>query len=155
MSGFAVEARRAFGFLEHDFGARLHESRGRGRAGRVAYRSATAFVHVGREAREPDLVVELGPLEGGTPGRAIPLSAVLEARGAAIPADDDLPGWAAALRAHATPMLDGDFSRLEDVDAVLERRRAEMEAQAAEIRRRAQERHAGRSRLGRLWDRLR
>jgi hypothetical protein len=151
VSAFTDDVRRAFAFLERDFGARLHDERDGGGAALVAYRSQSAFVHVGRDWREHDLMLDVGPLEGGAPGRSIPFDAVLEARGADVPGPDDLDGWATALRAHGTPLLDGDFAGMEDVDAVLRRREEAFAAALEDVR--AQPRRP-RGLLRRLWDRL-
>ena len=117
MSGFADDARRAFGFLERDFGCRVHASRGARATGHVEYRNGAAFVRVARATAEAGLTVELGPVEGGAAGRPIPLAAVLKARGAPQPPPDDVRAWARALRAHAARALDGDFSELGDLAA--------------------------------------
>jgi hypothetical protein len=109
VSAFSAEARRAFAFLERDFGARVHRSSDR-RGGVVEWRNHAAFVRV---AHDGDLTVDLGTLEGGAAGAAIPLEALLAARGAEPPPAGDVAAWAAALHRHAGPVLDGDARPLE------------------------------------------
>jgi hypothetical protein len=106
----------------------------------LTYRNDTTFVRVELDDRDRSFNVLFGPLVNGEipeypiflpPAaeavRWFPLWALLELRGEEAPPfsfdeshlDAELQAWADALREHAGPAIDGDFSVLEGVYDVL------------------------------------
>ena len=106
----------------------------------LTYRSETVFVRVELDDRDSAFNVLVGPLvDGEIPDYPIflpasaegvewfPLWALIELRGAELPPfsfdearlNAELQAWAEALRTHAAPALEGDFSTLEGVYDVL------------------------------------
>jgi hypothetical protein len=132
-----TDALRAFGFLQSEFGCELERSEGARHSRKLAYRSSTGFADVHLD--EPDQAVAV--YFGATGQEAIPLWAVLDARGEPQPdPETDLDAWADALRRHGAPALRGD-----------ERQVSERIEQAREERSRE---GPLRSRLRRLWGRI-
>ena len=156
---FIEDARRAFGYLEFDFGfsAEIQDAHWAVRS--ILYRNAATCVLVELDSRLPAFNLLIGPLdEGELPTRPAGLSAgeavgwfplwlVIRANGEWPPDftfsvrraafQGELKLWAEALHVHAGYALRGEFSELRDAAALL-RARAELRAVEADALRQAQ-----------------
>jgi hypothetical protein len=115
-------ARRAFAFLETEFGAVLEQPAHEPWWRRLIYRCNTGSAEIYLDEREDVVSVHLG----ATGGERLPLWAILEARGERPP-ETDIEAWAQALRSHGAELLRGDSSGYTGVEAAIAARGAELE----------------------------
>jgi hypothetical protein len=150
-----AEARRAFAFLESEFGCELERSEGERSSRRLQYRCETGFADI--HLAEPDQAVAV--YFGASGGEPIPLWAVLDARGGPQPEPEtNLGAWAEALRRHGAPALRGDTSGYEGLEEAYARR---SEAKERDVQGRIREISEDRGSEGslqralrRLWGRI-
>jgi hypothetical protein len=135
-----AEARRAFAFLEAEFGCELERTEGERRSCRLEYRCETGFADV--HLAEPDQAVAV--YFGASGREPIPLWAVL--------------AWAEALRRHGTAALRGDTSGYSGLEEAYARRSAanqrDVQGRIREITEDRGSEGSLRRALRRLWGRV-
>jgi hypothetical protein len=150
-----AEARRAFAFLEAEFGCELERTEGERRSCRLEYRCETGFADV--HLAEPDQAVAV--YFGASGREPIPLWAVLDARGEPQPdPETNLGAWAEALRRHGTAALRGDTSGYSGLEEAYARRSAanqrDVQGRIREITEDRGSEGSLRRALRRLWGRV-
>lgn len=122
ISEMEAEARRAFAFLQTEFGCALEEPEHEPWWRRLMYTCNTGSAEIYLDEREEMVAVYV--VAAGE--QKLPLWAILEARGER-PSGTDIDAWAHALRRHGTEALRGDTAGYTGVEDAIERRGAELD----------------------------